>query len=115
MEKQIEELKSELKASTDREKKLSAELNALKEKVSSLEEINEALELQVSANAEKVSAFTKETAGEYIAKSKKTYRIRKGHLKINFKGEVLLSSEVIQSAEIMEELIKINAGCIELV
>jgi len=94
---------------------LEGEVAVLEQAFSDHAELIAARDTEISDLKRAQGVLTKEVPGTYEADNGNTYRFKTGHLKINFRGEVMLSEEVIQDDELMEELIDMEAGCIEIV
>lgn len=106
---------AELKANPASES--SEEVDQLKQAVSILEKANEKLEAENAALAEKAANSTiKKCDGTYEAESGKLYAFKQGFLKVSVKGRgIVPAEEAIKDATIMESLISMRYGGLEIV
>lgn len=100
-------------------KKESGDLKDALEKVKeeSADEI-EALKLEIEAVKEKNADLTKEVPGFYTHKEKNKsevkYRFKKGRFNVVIDGQRISAKEALASKEVMEKLIELGSGSIEI-
>jgi hypothetical protein len=89
----------------------------LKQTVSVLEQSNEELELEAVSLREKAANSTiKKCDGVYKAENGNTYQFKQGFLKVSVLGKGIVTAEkAIKDASIMERLISIKYGGLEIV
>jgi regulator of replication initiation timing len=95
----------------------SDEVEQLKQTVAVLEETNEKLEAEVESLREKAANSTiKKCDGTYKAENGNLYAFKAGFLKVSVKGRGFVpAEECIKDAKIMEKLISIKYGGLEIV
>jgi cell division septum initiation protein DivIVA len=86
------------------------------EKIEALQTENAELKKTAEEATSKLAKVNNQVPGVYKQKeSGKTYRFKKGFMKVNLKGTVHESVDVLKNAEMMDHLIEIGFGGIEIV
>ena len=91
---------------------------ALAEKTKEAEEEIESLKLEIEAVKEQNASLTKEVPGFFTHKPKGgkelNYRFKKGRFHVIVNGERIAAKDALQNKEIMQKLIELGSGSIEV-
>jgi hypothetical protein len=93
---------------------MSKELTA-EERIAALEAENKKLKAENAKVSKDLAKVNNEVPGSFKMEDGRVVKFKKGFVKVNLKGKIIDSVDVLKDADIMNHLVEIGFGGIEIV